>query len=257
MTWRTVSASVCGTSHSLVGDACQDAHHCSVEVAPNGDRYLLAFVSDGAGSAKHGGRGAAMACEEAQHALRDAIDFCGAPEELSDHEIKMSVVTVRQRLSREAESEKCEMRDFACTLLGAVVGRRGALFWQIGDGAIVTSNADGLLPVFWPESGEYINETFFVTDDEALRHLQVATYQTPPSELAVFSDGIQRLALIFESQSVYQPFFDPMFSKLRRTSLEECVELSGKLAAFLGTEGVNARTDDDKTLILATRREAV
>ena len=39
-------------------------------------------------------------------------------------------------------------------------------FLEIGDGAIVILDDGVLRPVFWPQSGEYLNTTYFVTDSD-------------------------------------------------------------------------------------------
>ena len=44
-----------------------------------------------------------------------------------------------------------------------------------------------------------------------------------------------------------------MFARLRRESAGEPEGLREELRAFLGSAPVNQRTDDDKTLVLATR----
>jgi hypothetical protein len=46
------------------------------------------------------------------------------------------VCSVKKALEVEAEQDECAARDFACTLLVAVVDQHRATFWQIGDGAI-------------------------------------------------------------------------------------------------------------------------
>ena len=53
--------------------------------------------------------------------------------------------------------------------------------------------------------------------------------------------------------SLHSPFFAPLFAWLRPHAEGYSRELSDSLAAFLNSEKVNARTDDDKTFILATR----
>jgi hypothetical protein len=67
---------------------------------------------------------------------------------------------------------------------------------------------------------------------------------------------LQRLALVYESKSAHNPFFLPMFSVLRKTAPDNLDSLSDQLAKFLNSPEVNERTDDDKSLILATRRPA-
>jgi hypothetical protein len=45
-----------------------------------------------------------------------------------------------------------------------------------------------------------------------------------------------------------------MFDRLRLERLGEAEALRAPLADFLDSHAVNSRTDDDKTLLLATRR---
>jgi hypothetical protein len=75
-------------------------------------------------------------------------------------------------------------------------------------------------------------------------------------EVAIFTDGLQMLALNMESRTVHQPFFSDLFRYLRMANDADKVSiLNGKLATYLDSPGINGRTDDDKTLFLATRLE--
>jgi hypothetical protein len=217
---------------------------------------LLAIVADGAGSASHGGRGAAIACETGSAAIEQWVQQATSLASLSPEAVTSWVSAIRQSLDHAAAAKGLTPRDFACTLLGAVIGVKAAVFFQIGDGAIVIGDGRDFQPVFWPETGEYANMTYFVTDTDALDHLQVALVLSPPDEVAMFSDGLQRLALVYESQTAYTPFFEPMFTPLRQVELTACDRLSDQLACFLASPKVNERTDDDKTLVLATRWSA-
>jgi hypothetical protein len=68
----------------------------------------------------------------------------------------------------------------------------------------------------------------------------------------VFSDGIERLVLKFESRTAHQPFFNSFIAPVRNGDAEGLNQnLSVLLRQYLDSPGVNARTDDDKTLILA------
>jgi len=214
---------------------------------------LSIVVADGAGSAACGGRGAEIACETAQREIEmwvqtmaELVPACVTVEQWFG--------SVRNALLGAAASEDAALRDFACTLLIAVVAPAGAAYGHVGDGGIVIDTGAGLELVFWPQSGEYANMTRFITDDDALEHIRTLDSVTAPEELAVFTDGIQRLALDFRSACVHAPFFDPMLAVLRRQMPGECDVLDNKLALFLASAKVNSRTDDDKTLVLATRR---
>ena len=69
--------------------------------------------------------------------------------------------------------------------------------------------------------------------------------------LALLSDGLQMLALNYGTKAAHQPFFAPMFASLRKA--DDAQELLVPLKQFLDSKAVNDRTDDDKTLVLATR----
>ena len=71
--------------------------------------------------------------------------------------------------------------------------------------------------------------------------------------MALLTDGLQGLALRFDTREAHGPFFEPMFARLRAEGEGEPESLREELRAFLGSAPVNQRTDDDKTLVLATR----
>ena len=71
------------------------------------------------------------------------------------------------------------------------------------------------------------------------------------TELAVLTDGLQMLALDFGQAKVHDRFFAPLFRTLKNGPDEETLRAS--LLEFMDSKRVNDRTDDDKTLLLATR----
>jgi len=162
---------------------------------------------------------------------------------------------VQTALKQQAINAGLPVREFACTLLGAVIAVDRALFLQIGDGAIIINAGDGYRPVFWPQGGEYPNETFFVTDANAAESLECALLTEPIIEIALLTDGLQPLALHYQSRQAHEPFFRPLFQCLRDYPETGCLlELAAALERFLDSPAVNQRTHDDKTLILASRR---
>ncbi|REG49567.1 protein phosphatase 2C-like protein [Paraburkholderia sp. BL6669N2] len=248
MTWRFVSSCVAGTSHSRQSLPCQDNCFVTTAAGADGRNWLIVIASDGAGSASRAEAGAEIACEVGGHFLVEAI---AAPDVEMTAALAHDVLgAIRAAIDAEAARVEGGMRDFACTLVGAVVGPERAMFFQVGDGAIVVRRDGELQCVFWPESGEYANMTYFVTDELAAQHLHIRV-EDSPAEVALMTDGLQRLALVFADQSVHAPFFTPMFRTLLDARSEDCDRLSESLSVFLASDGVNARTDDDKTLILA------
>jgi len=251
--WRLVGASVRGTSHDESGAPCQDASDSRVVVTPTGEAVLTAAVSDGAGSATRAEEGARIACATILESLEGYLSSGGRLGHLSKDDAIDWIELIGQRIADRAEAEGQTPRDFAATLLAVAVDAEYALCMQIGDGAIVLGNGEEYLPVFWPQNGEYANMTYFVTDRRAAEQLQFTTLAGPIADVALLSDGLQMLALRYNTREAHVPFFQPMFARLRAEAEGESQQLASALAEFLGSKPVNDRTNDDKTLLLATR----
>jgi hypothetical protein len=239
--WKSLFASVVGSSHVEHQQNCQDA--CRVTV--NQD-YWMGVVCDGAGSAAFGGEGAQFVVEYLPP-LITAI----APLQMNLQHLSDCIDQARQALCEFAEQSGQRPRDYACTLLVAVIADQQAWFAQIGDGAMVIANGFTQGVIFWPEQGVYANMTHFLTDDNALEHVHLSQMDVGVMEIAMFSDGLQRLALNFTEQTSHPGFFNPMWQQLRRS--QNVSLLNQQLEDFLQSDSVNSRTDDDKALVLATR----
>lgn len=253
LSWRWISASVVGTSHTATVSECQDSHLCHEIQTPNGP-VLLAFVSDGAGSAAKSAIGSRMICDVLRDKALEFFDEEGQLRQLNVRLIANWIQFFRDEIIIQAEADGCSDREYACTLLGAIIGEKAGAFFQVGDGAIVYSTHSDLAPVlaFWPERGEYENTTFFATQPNFLDQMQFCLVQEEVFEIALLSDGLQRLALNYQTKSAHQPFFSGLFAPLRRTGRMSIPALNAQLSTYLDSPKVNERTDDDKTLILAT-----
>lgn len=251
--WKFLYESVEGTSHRETGGICQDASFVTSFPQPSGDA-LVVICSDGAGSAKESHVGSRLACEIA---TSQAVQFLESGESvagLSPATVHEWIARVHDGLLVEAATRKIVARELACTLLIAVLDHSGAVFAQIGDGAIVVLEEGKYRPVFWPQTGEYQNTTFFVTEGNFAQNIQTEIRARSIEEIAVFSDGLQMLALNYSQKNAHQAFFTPMFASLRHTADHQ--ELILPFREFLNSSPINERTDDDKTLILATRVQA-
>jgi hypothetical protein len=257
--WRLVAASVAGTAHASAGRQCADAFAARVLRRPRaGGSLLVAVAADGAGCSEHAAEGARLACSAVLARARRWAGGRGVLPGFGREAFLPWLASVRGRIAAAARAREGEARDFSCTLLVALVDERGrAAFFQVGDGVIVYRDRDGgYVPALWPQCGEYANHTWFVADENAAEHLQTAVAEDV-HELALLTDGLQRLALRFATREAHGPFFEPMFAHLRNESPGEASGLARELRAFLGSGPVNERTDDDKTLVLATRRRPV
>lgn len=246
MNWSILGESVTGTSHRVRNIECQDAFRFSTFTLI--DKELLVIIAaDGAGSASHAATGAKLVCDEFTSLIK-ALD----PDTLLTNNSMIGFFTaVRNTMFTKAKSLNIRPRDLACTVLFALVGPVAAVFAQIGDGAIVVGKQHNYQVLFWPEPGEYVNTTDFLTDDNFSDALRFEILEDRIDEIAVFTDGMQRLALNFISATADPEFFLPLFKQLR--TVTNMKVLAKPFRNFLDSRRVNARTDDDKTLIVAVR----
>ena len=253
--WRYVYTSVRGTGHLDTNLPCQDASLVHQAINSEDEPLLVLVASDGAGSAARSEEGSQLVCEEARKLLEyrfTSADF--RPDEDFGVEV---VHQLKGLLTTLAEDLGCALRDLACTLTVAVILPEWAWFMQIGDGAIIVqpSAADPFEVVFWPDNGEYANQTYFLTDVPD-KHIHVRLIERPLERVSLITDGLQTLALVMAERRAHPPFFLPMFGTVEAAPDEgELVHqaLKATLSQFLDSRPINARTNDDKTLILASR----
>jgi Protein phosphatase 2C len=226
---------------------CQDHSAYAVVGGPQGAALVIA-VADGAGSAPASFHGAKTAVECALAYFTAAVADGRA---LDADEVARCFAAVREDVLAVAAEYEHAARDYSSTLLTVVATEEKTLIGQIGDGAVVLD--DGTLRVAtWPQQGEYANTTHFVVQDDAMEQL-VTVEAGGARRIAVFSDGLQALALQYDTQTPYEPFFAPFFEYLEASPKDDA-EVEDELRAYLESGSVNARTDDDKSLVLAVRR---
>ncbi|MEL9772652.1 protein phosphatase 2C domain-containing protein [Escherichia coli] len=249
MSWRLVYSSAVGTSHISADLPCQDA--CQMQVVWLNDQQplLVMFLADGAGSVSQGGEGATLAVNEAMAFMMQKVQ--GGECALNDVLATDIVLAIRHRISARAQAEELAVRDFSCTFLGVISSATGTLIMQIGDGGVVVDFGEGLQLPLTPMNGEYANMTYFITDEDAVTHLETYSCDAQVIKVAAFTDGIQRLALNMLENSPHVPFFAPFFNGLASATSEQRDILPDLLKQFLSCPAVNERTDDDKTLALA------
>jgi hypothetical protein len=245
--WTWARAKCRGVSHIKAEVKCQDALTC---LAPT-PGSLVAVVCDGAGSAALGGEGASLTCRTI---ARKAAEYLRAHSELPDDETLWSWTDeVRENLSLASANRGVGRKSFAATLVAVIATPSSYVSLHIGDGGIVGRNisSGGWQTVSWPEHGDYASTTYFITDEPEVR-MRVTRQERNFDALAIFSDGIERLALSFAKTEPHGPFFDSMFRAVGASRAKGCdLDLSRKLAGFLDSPAINSRTDDDKSLILA------
>lgn len=240
-----IARSATGTSHLKQQIPCQDYGSCKVL-----DRAIIGAVADGAGSATYADVGAKLAVDTVLECLTKGNFSELPPDGEEARELFTQVVNkVVATLEAQAISKGYAIAELACTLLAFVATPTWVAAMQIGDGFIVLrcQNEQPQL-LFSPDKGEYINETTFVTSATALAGMKVDVRSQQPEFICAATDGLERVAIRMSDWTPFNPFFQPLEQYLREASdLEQEDEY---LIRFLDSDRLNARTDDDKTLLL-------
>ncbi len=253
--WRIAHASAIGQAHINQNTECQDRFACAtVETGTEGE-VLIAVVADGAGSTTDGQIGAQIAC---QIFTKEVTDFLSAKDasvkSLTADFGKLWISYFQKKIAEISQLNKKELRDYASTFVGAVIGTNSAVFYQVGDGGIVFSSsgdAKSYRFAIAPVEAEYVNVTEFVTDETAVESLRFELIEEAVEDLILFSDGIYAVAVDYQNNQPHEPFLMPMIAPLRNGNAPN--GLNEKLENFLSSPKINEKTDDDKTIILASR----
>jgi hypothetical protein len=278
MTWKAIARSAIGTSHQKQQMPCQD--YGDYQIINN---IIIGAVADGSGSAKYADIGAKLTVTTVletlakqdlftitesfgyENSIRETRNKPNSnvkplnvmkieqPRFLFEQEVNQLFSTIVKKvvatLKEKATNDGYSVEDLACTLLIFVATPCGVTAMQIGDGFItVRYQQEEPQLLFPPDKGEYINETTFVTSANALETMRVVVQTGHLEFICASTDGLERLAIRMSDQTPFAPFFQPLEEYLRETSDSEQEE--EYLMSFLKSDRLNARTDDDKTLLL-------
>lgn len=247
MAWRALARSSVGTSHQTQQIPCQDYGACKIL-----NDVIIGAVADGAGSVKYASVGAQLAVKTVLEYLTNiekGRQFQPLCEEEARKLFSMTMREVFTAMDEQAANHGYSIEDLACTLLVVIATPVWVTAMQIGDGFItVRFQQQEPQLLFQPEKGEYINETTFVTSANALAQMRVCVKLGYPEFICVATDGLERVAIRMSDWTPFAPFFQPLEEYLRETSAPE--QEDEYLRSFLDSDRLNARTDDDKTLLL-------
>lgn len=243
--WAHAGKSVAGSAHQKLGTSCQDALLSrTTQTSPS--RLLLA-LSDGAGFARH-------ASDASTSSTAKALDlmeaYTGRLDQVSETDVRSWIESLRHALFEHARERNVEPSDFSCTILGALIEDSSVYVWQLGDGAWIIRTNDDIEVGTWPLSGDYINQTVFITSDDAMDRWTHAYFKSARAIMGI-TDGLEHICLDYPARHVNMVLCSKIFHALAGHPTAADVDTS--IQEFLTSQMLDERTDDDKTLVLAWR----
>jgi hypothetical protein len=275
--WVTIGHSAIGKNHTNTTPIipCQDNNHFE----SLSDKFQLAIVCDGAGSAKRSHYGSKFLSQGAipkniKLNLENLNWFKNGEiptklewNKLSKNILKQSYTDLKIWVNSENKKKNISfsVNEFASTVIITIYNSKGVLVVNIGDGrAGYLNNKGQLQPLFTPYGGEESNGTIFITSpiwDEPESFIQSNVFSEDILSVFLLSDGMEKSTfecsnltndVFVDPNMPYKKFFLPIFSKIKSISTQEEEKLSDEWKKFLesGTEAIKIE-GDDKTLVIS------
>ena len=216
--FRLGCSSLRGASHQKDGTPNQDSVLVKTVRAGTAGNVAVMAVSDGAGSARYSHYGSRAACSAAVDSLNRQLTRNPATafkHHLLRSALQRAVRRARQNVLQTVRPRSVDVREYACTMLLAVMSESLTGTAHVGDGCVVAGGGGEWRLLSVPENGEFANETTFLTSPRSLPRTQVFS----PSDiacLAVMTDGLQDVALS-RGQTPYKRFWTPLHNALSRS----------------------------------------
>lgn len=155
--WKIVSHKEKGLSHQKNNLPCQDRTY---NLSKN--EVCVISLADGAGSCKHSELGASAVTKKVCEILCDEFDYLYNLDEISVAKKIMSncILDIKDRFDNISSN----IKDFSSTLLFVAVKKDKYIIGHIGDGVIGCRYNNKLDVISYPQNGEYINSTYFITN---------------------------------------------------------------------------------------------
>lgn len=247
--WKRACAAIQGRSHHNNSTPCQDS------VATMYRRNVTAIaLSDGAGSARLSHFGS-LSCVRALCSI-----LCRHFDEIWHMDNSGARCSLTKALLREISGKACELdavpSDLAATILAVAVKKNRYIAIHLGDGVIgiELTNSDNikeLKTLSTPDNGEYSNETYFITSNDASNHMKIHVgilSEQSPAHITGFilmSDGPE-VALYKKVDKQLAPACIKLFESVRELNKQD---MHNGLHATLEMIA-NTKTFDDCSIAL-------
>lgn len=273
--WISAWASVIGSSHIAEELPCQD--NCRVEYFW-GTEFVVAALSDGAGSCSHSDIGSKVLIDGAIERLTSLIKLRGwdvepkLTKEIWRLESQNIFKELRDVLLQKADELAVDFKSLSATLMTVISNGDFIACANIGDGrGAYRDNDSKWHPIIVPTKGEEANQTLFVTSDLWIQDNEAffCSYfqETEVTAFTILSDGCERASfeilkydeessMYFDPNKPYEPFFEPNLNTLiRLNNMGKAQDEVNELwRSFLqnGNAKLIAETDD-KSMVLSVK----
>ncbi|MBI5662531.1 MAG: protein phosphatase 2C domain-containing protein [Ignavibacterium album] len=270
--WKLVAASVSGELHKLNNIPCQDS---SGYYFTNND-FLIAAVSDGAGSAQNSAKGSKWLVENSINYFKDSIEnyptrnqnSMWSNDEWVDICNRFYTDTI-SKLKDFSLNEGIEFDSLASTLILTVKSKTKLFTLNIGDGRAGYRNDKAEWhPMIIPCKGEEVNSTIFFTSSfigSSQDFIRTNIIEENVNAFCLLTDGLENICFevnVYDAETEkyidpnkpFKKFLDPCIEELKKLFLKNLpndkIEKLWENFLIEGTELIK-REPDDKTLILA------
>ena len=183
-------------------------------------------------------------------ALESCSELTGSPNQDRPNLLRCTVTTVRQTVIHLAATSGISLREYAATLTALIQANGRAASAQVGDGAGVVGAVAGWMLTSEPQRGEHANETWFITQEDAIYRRCVSAEIIGVQRVMVGAEGMMGLTLKQPGNVPDAPYFDGAFPGLE--SNHSPGKASGGCRTLLLGNQVRLLTDDDVTMFQAT-----
>lgn len=245
MSKKLAFAAVAGRNKPDKRGACQDA-----VFGKSLKGISCIALADGAGSRRLSGTGA-------RRAVRVVVDYVLANfdslfDEVQRDEKRRAASSILDLVLGELSSARFSRRgslgDYACTLIFAATDEDRLLLGHLGDGIAFSISAESSAIASFPDNGEFANETYFLTADDAIEHFRLAAEKPKtPKSILLASDGAA-VSLLRRSDNAVAPAVARL---CEWTVSRPRKEMNAALSANLEGMFCEKTTDDCSIAILA------
>jgi hypothetical protein len=164
--WKAAGTFVKGIYHESQKIGCQDRYSYNYI-----DRAVSISLADGAGSALKSEIGAEISTKLINKTVLNHFDKIYE----SDIDVAKNILThpIRTSFGIFSKRNNCGMDDLATTLLFVCVKDDKFIAGHIGDGILGYLENNKLKILAYPENGEFVNETFFMTSKNYKKKLRL------------------------------------------------------------------------------------